>query len=83
MHGYWTDGTVKNGSVEFETEDTISSIIDIQNCQDYIDKLAELNMDVTNYTDATYSQQTGTNKYIVTGLEYKLINWSEHPEKNA
>ena len=83
MHGYWTDGTVKNGSVEFETEDTISSITDIQNCQDYIDKLAELNMDVTDYTDATYSQQTGTNKYTVTGLEYKLINWSEHPEKNA
>lgn len=83
MHGYWVDGTVKNGSVEFTTEDTIESISDIQNCQDYIDKLAELNMDITDYTDATYSQQAGTNKYTVTGLEYKLINWSEHPAKNA
>lgn len=83
MHGYWIDGTVKNGSVEFTTEDTIGNINDIQNCQDYIDKLVELNMDVVDYTDATYSQQAGTNKYVVTGLEYKLINWSEHPEKNA
>lgn len=83
MHGYWIDGTIKNGSVEFTTEDTIESISDIQNCQDYIDKLVELNMDITDYTDATYSQQAGTNKYTVTGLEYKLINWSEHPEKNA
>lgn len=83
MHGYWIDGTVKNGSVEFETEDTISSITDVKNCQDYIDKLVELNMDIVDDTDATYSQQAGTNKYVVTGLEYKLINWSEHPEKNA
>jgi len=83
MHGYWADGTVKNGSVEFTTEDTIENISDIQNCQDYIDKLTELNMDVVGYTDATYSRQEGTNKYVVTGLEYKLINWSEHPEKNA